>query len=151
MQGTQPIDKLLAGVEGNLQRLLAQAKTLQQLTHESRQYLPGSLAPHCLVANIRGNCLILHTDTAARASLLRYHLPTLLKHLRRHQALRNLARASIKIRPQHPVPTRPAVGRLKLSPANASLLRHMADGVDDPHLRAAFLRLARHAAPGTGA
>ncbi len=149
MQGAQPIGKLLDNAEGNLQRLLVQAKTLQQLTHEARQHLPGLLAPHCLIANIRGNCLILHTDTAARASLLRYHLPPLIKHLQHHQKLRNLNRASIKIRPRpHLQPPIRSQGQcLKLSSANASLLRCIASGINDPHLEAAFLRLARHATP----
>lgn len=144
MQGAQPIDKLLDNTEGNLQHLLARAKALQQLTDEVRQYLPAHLAPHCSVANIRGNCLILHTDTAARASLLRYHLPALIKHLQQHQDLHSLGRASIKVRPQPRQPLISPAGRcLKLSQANASLLRHVANGVSDPGLKAAFLRLAQ--------
>lgn len=145
MQGAQPIGKLFDNAEGNLQRLLVQAKTLQHLTHEARQYLPTLLAPYCLIANIRGNCLILHTDTAARASLLRYHLPSLIKRLQHHQKLRNLNRASIKVRPHFQPPIRHQGQRLKLSSVNASLLQHIASGIDDPYLEAAFLRLARHA------
>lgn len=146
MQKAQPVGELLDNTEGRLQHLLARAKALQRLTHKARQYLPAQLAPHCLVANIRGNCLILHTDTAARASLLRYHLPTLIKCLQQHQGLRSLGRASIKVRP-HPrqPPANPAGQRSKLSQGNASLLRQVASGTRDPYLKAAFLRLAHRA------
>lgn len=143
MQKAQPIGKLLDNTEGRLQHLLARARVLQQLTHTARQYLPSQLAPHCYIANIRGNCLILHTDTAARASLLRYHLPVLIKHLQQHQDLRNLGRASIKVRPYpRQSSASPAGQRAKLSQANVSLLQQVAKGTHDPCLKAAFLRLA---------
>lgn len=146
MQRAQPIGELLDNTEGRLQHLLARAKALQQLTHKVHQYLPAQLAPHCSIANIRGNCLILHTDTAARASLLRYHLPALIKHLQQHQELRSLGRASIKVRPHPRQPSAsPAGQRAKLSQANVSLLRQVAKGTSDPCLKAAFLRLAHRA------
>jgi hypothetical protein len=122
MQVTQSIGQLLGTIEGKLQHLLAQASFLQQLNETSYQCLPTSLAAHCLVANIRGNRLILHTDSAAHATLLRYHVPLLIEHLQRHHGLPNLCKATIKI-------------------------RMIASRAEDPHLKAAFLRLARRTPP----
>jgi hypothetical protein len=147
MRGTQPIGKLLGNSEGNLQHLLAQAKVLQQLTETSRQCLPAILAPYCLVANIRGNRLVLHTDTAARATILRYHAPVLIRHLQRHHGLSNLCRATIKVRPLPPAPITPLGQRPYLTAATAALLRNIASRLEDPHLKAAFLRLARRIPP----
>lgn len=145
MQVTQSIGKLLDTTEGSLQRLLARAKTLQQLTFEARQCLPEGLSPHCLVANLRDNCLIVHTDTAARANLLRYHTPNIIKHLQQYHELRNLGRVAVKVRPPSLVPASTSTQRPYLSQANAALLRNVAGGMKDPHLKAAFLRLSRRA------
>jgi hypothetical protein len=148
MQAAQPIGKLLDNAEGSFQHLLTRAKTLQQLTIEVRQRLPKILAPHCLVANIRNDHLILHTDTAARANLLRYYGPSIIKHLQQHQKLSNLHRTTIRVRIILPLlPTPSQKQRPFLSQANAALLRNMASGVKDAHLKSAFLRLARRADP----
>ena len=145
MQAAQPISKLLDNAEGDFQRLLTRAKALQQLTFEVRQHLPKVLAPHCLVANIRNDHLILHTDTAARANLLRYYGPSIIKHLQQHQKLRNLHKTAIRVRILPFLPTASQKQRPSLSPANAALLRNIASGVKDAHLKSAFLRLARRA------
>ncbi|QBQ53411.1 DUF721 domain-containing protein [Nitrosococcus wardiae] len=147
MQVTQSIGKLLDTTEGNLQRLLARAKALQQLTVEVRQCLPKALSPHCLVANIRDHRLIIHTDTAARANLLRYYTPSIIKHLQQHQELRNLRKVTVKVRPPHLLTTSSQAQRPVLSPANGALLRNIASGMKDPHLKSAFLRLSRRTNP----
>ena len=147
MQAAQPIGKLLDNAEGNFQRLLTRAKALQQLTFEIRQHLPPALASHCLVANIRNNYLILHTDTAARANLLRYYGPNIIELLQQHQKLSNLHRVEIKIRILPSVPAPYKKQHLFLSQANADLLRNIANGVKDTHLKSAFLRLARRTNP----
>src|SRR5699024_3830214 len=143
MQAAQPIGKLLDNAEGNFQRLLTRAKALQQLTFEIRQHLPPAPASHCLVANIRNNYLILHTDTAARANLLRYYGPNIIELLQQHQKLSNLHRVEIKIRILSSVTAPYKKQHLFLSQANADLLRNIANGVKDTHLKSAFLRLAR--------
>jgi hypothetical protein len=147
MQAAQPIGTLLDNAEGSFQRLLTRAKILQQLTLEVRQHLPKSLAPHCLVANIRNDHLILHTDTAARANLLRYYGPSIVKHLQQHQKLSNLHKTAIRVRVLPILPTPSQKQRPFLSQANAALLRNMASGVKDAHLKSAFLRLANRADP----
>jgi hypothetical protein len=147
MQAAQPIGKLLDNAEGNFQRLLARAKALQQLTLEVRQRLPKALASHCLVANIRNNYLILHTDTAARANLLRYYGPNIIKHLQQHQELRNLHRTAIRVQTLPFFPIASQEQRPFLSQANAALLRNIASRIEDTHLKSAFLRLARRANP----
>ena len=143
MQVTPSVGQLLGKVERNLQHLLAQASFLQQLNETSCQCLPKNLASHCLIANIRGNRLILHTDTSAHATLLRYHVPFLIKHLQRHHGLPSLCKATIKIRPLPAGSCALPRRRTYLTPATAALLRMLASRTADPRLKAAFLRLAR--------
>jgi hypothetical protein len=147
MQVTQSIGQLLGTIEGKLQHLLAQASFLQQLNETSYQCLPTNLAAHCLVANIRGNRLILHTDSAAHATLLRYHVPLLIEHLQRHHGLPNLCKATIKVRPLPSSPSTAPKQSTYLTPATAALLRMIASRAEDPQLKAAFLRLARRTPP----
>lgn len=147
MQVVQPIGKLLDTTEGNLQRLLARAKALQQLTSKIRQCLPETLSPHCLVANIRDHRLIVHTDTAARANLLRYYTPSIIKYLQQYPEFRNLRKVTIKVRPLYCLAPASQAQRPFLSPGNGTLLRNIASGMKDPHLKSAFLRLSRRANP----
>lgn len=142
MRVTPSINKVLKTTEGNLQRLLTRAKTLQRLTFEVRQCLPQALSSHCLVANIRDNRLIMHTDTPAQANLLRYYMPNIIKHLQQRQEFRNLRRVVVKVRPPTPLLPSSQKQRPALSHENAVLLRSIARGMKNSHLKSAFLRLS---------
>ncbi|WP_096527697.1 DciA family protein [Candidatus Nitrosoglobus terrae] len=146
MQAIQLI--LLNNTKNNFRCLITRAKFLQQLTIEVCHQLPDILAPYCLVANIRNNqLLILHTNTTARASLLRYHGPNIIKHLQKHPELSNLHKATIHVRSLPFLSDLPQQQRTLISQKNAALLRNVASGFKDASLQSAFLRLARRANP----
>jgi len=67
----------------------------QALLAEIRSQLPEPLATHCLHARIQGRKLILHVDSPAWRSRLRFHAPALLKGLRAQAP--HLDRVSVRV------------------------------------------------------
>ena len=75
----------------SVRHLLQDKPTLQRLEHalqaqktllaDLRQCLPADLADHCAAAHIRENTLVVHTDSPAWATRLRYLAPQLVKAL----------------------------------------------------------------------
>jgi hypothetical protein len=60
-----------------LQRLDQELKAQKTLLTDLRQCLPTELADHCASAHIRENTLVVHTDSPAWATRLRYLAPQL--------------------------------------------------------------------------
>ena len=109
---------------------------------EATPDLSGGLFRTSDLGRWRDGELVLGVDSPAWSSRLRFLIPSLLQKLRdrqdpqiRHIALRVVPRES----PPHRV-TRP----VRLSTANAQLLRQTARAMDDDRLRAALLRVASH-------
>ena len=75
-----------------LKRLERELKAQQALLHDVRQCLPADVATHCLAAQKRDEVLVLHTDSPAWATRLRYVAPQLISVLRpEYPALRDVA------------------------------------------------------------
>jgi len=108
----------------HLARMLHQQQTLLK---EVRSLLPEQLAQHCLHARISGNQLVLHVDSPAWSSKLRFHAQLLLKSL--HPKAPNLRKVSIRL--LFPEISRNPSGRKKHPPGHPSL----ADAISDPELR----------------
>jgi hypothetical protein len=122
---------------GHLKRML---KKQQALLEQVRKTLPTPLDEHCLHARIDGDRLILHTDSPAWSTGLRFHAPRILKELR--PLAPNLKKTDIRILVEQNI--RPAKTlRSSLPGETARLIRNLADGLADPDLRAAFKRLGR--------
>ena len=77
---------------GHLSRMLRQQ---QALLMEIRSQLPEQLARHCLHARISGTRLVLHVDSPAWSSKLRFHSRSLLQSLRSRAP--NLRKVSIRL------------------------------------------------------
>jgi len=116
----------------HLARMLHQQEALLK---EVRSLLPEQLARHCLHARISGNQLVLHVDSPAWSSKLRFHGQSLLQSLRpRAPNLRKLS-----IRQLFPESPRNPSGKRKSPPGHPSL----ADAVSDPELRELLKRRER--------
>lgn len=90
----RPIHSLL---ESNL---LNRAKNIQLLTSSLRNRLPSDMQQHCWAIEIIGSTLILVTDNAERATILRYQQHELLKQINedfRHTLEKNVRRVKIKV------------------------------------------------------
>ncbi|MBE9532936.1 MAG: DUF721 domain-containing protein, partial [Proteobacteria bacterium] len=58
-----------------LNQLSQRSKKLEHLNYLLKQALPSQFSAHCRLANISGNTLIIHTDNASFASLIRFQSP----------------------------------------------------------------------------
>lgn len=129
---------------GTTARLLEHARQLQSIDTHLSACLGAEAAAHAQVANRSNGQLVIHADSAAWATRLRYLAPQLLRCLRKTPSLADLQGINIKVsplaQPASPV-TRPAI----LSADNAALLDSTADTLSDPALRTALKRLARRA------
>lgn len=108
----------------HLARMLHQQ---QALLEEIRAKLPEPLAQHCLHARISGSRLILHVDSQAWGSQLRFHGQSLLRSLRSRAP--NLREVSIRLL----FPEAPKKGSRRGSEARRPA--SLADAVSDPELR----------------
>ncbi|WP_456372829.1 DUF721 domain-containing protein [Thiolapillus sp.] len=123
-----------------LSHLLRMLKKQQALLEQVRKILPAPLDEHCLHARIKADRLILHTDSPAWSTSLRFHAPRMLSEIK--SLAPNLKKVDIRIIVQQQL--RPAkTSGSSLSRQTARLIRDLADDMEDPDLRAAFKRLGR--------
>ena len=125
-----------------LSEIINQIARLQHLSQTLRGALPAPLEQHCQVANVRGQSLLLHADTAAWATRLRYMAPTLVTALQ-NQGYPGIQHITVKVRPRYNAPE-PAVTPRKrnMSQSSARILRDTADSLSDPAIKRALKRLA---------
>ena len=122
---------------GHLNRML---KKQRALLGQVREILPAPLNGHCLHARIDADRLILHTDSPAWSTGLRFHAPHLLREMK--SLAPNLKKVDIRIIIEQDLrPAKPP--RSSLPGETASLIRELAEGLEDTDLRAAFKRLGR--------
>jgi len=124
----------------HLRSLLEVLDQQQTLLEKIRQLLPRPLGDHLISAQMHQRKLVLHVDTPAWASRLRYQTPSLLKSLTGFPSGPN----SIQVRIQpHPVQNQENRSHcISLSAEAARQLRNTAEGLHDPALSAALQRLA---------
>lgn len=110
----------------HLDHLVRMLRQQQALLGEIQGLLPSSLARHCLHARIRGESLVIHVDSPAWASKLRFQGQALLRALRAKAP--NLRKLSVRIlQPESPRPVPPALSRRQASP--------LAKAINDEELR----------------
>ena len=85
---------------GPLKTLLDKARHIALLNDLLIQNLPEALHPYYTVANLRDNTLIIHTDTATHATLLRYQLPQLKQTFQRNPLKLAIHDITVAIRPK---------------------------------------------------
>jgi len=141
------VDDLLSRGEGTLAPLLRHARRLREVERDVLGTLDRALRPHCRVANVRDDTLVLDADSPVWASRLRYQTAELLERLPCREAL-GIRRVRVRVRPAHAPPGAAAPRPRRLSPTAAALIYSVARTVDPGPLRRALLRLAsrgRHA------
>jgi len=131
--------KILAYQSKELQPVLRRAAKLARLQPRVNYYLDPELAPHCKVANLRRNRLILAVDSAAYATRLRFYLPQLLKQLQQQERLTDINGIDIKIVPQfYPTHSKPYWTLQTPSPGTLAQLEQSAGSIADEQLASAF-------------
>ena len=122
--------------------LIQKTRYHQRLLATVQTHLPSDLRTHCSGATTVGSQLLLFTESSAWATRLRYQQRDLINRLRTHAYL-SISTVRIQVVPPAKTlsPTRRAV---QLSHANAATIQKAATTIDDPDLRAALQRLAKH-------
>jgi hypothetical protein len=129
----------------HLSLLLSQVRLLRRITSVIRNALPESLSPHCHAANIDGDVIVIGCDSAAWAAKLRYQLPHVLSRLRDHSDLAVFRQLRVRVQPAVKAKPRTPSRPLFLAEDTAALIASVARNTADPELKAALLRLSRHA------
>lgn len=81
-------------------KLIARAQNIQSLTRSLHSRLSLELQRHCWVVDIIGNTLVIITDSAERATILRYQQHELLKQINEefgHGLATQIRRLKIKV------------------------------------------------------
>lgn len=101
------------------------------------------LSNHLFVTNFSHDTLIVHADTPAWASRLRYQTADILNIAKNRFGLSGLESIRIKVKPLDACPPKPA-STIRLSLTSSELLRNVAESIDDPGLRSSLLQLSRN-------
>jgi predicted nucleic acid-binding Zn ribbon protein len=148
------IAQVLSGSRAGLGPMLAHGARLHRLTRELATRLSAPVGEHLQVVNINGGCLVLEADSPAWAARLRYLTPTVLAILEGQLGL-PAKRVALQIRVRRAAgwsegPPLPRPRHARLSKEAAAAIRAAALARPHDELRAALLRLARHAAVEPG-
>lgn len=125
-----------------LQQISKRAQKLTQLNSILQEILPSQFAGHCQLANMKDNKIIIHTENAAIASLLRFHSATICKTFSSELSAQ-IERVEVKVKPQHPTDKPAKSNMIDMSNNNAALIAQTAAGLDDGQLKTALYKLAK--------
>ena len=122
--------------------LAKRARQLEQLDTAFQASLPAEFVAHCRLVNISDNALIVHTDNAAYASLLRFQASTLCQALSA-QLPQTIDKLDVKVRPLF-TPTEPVKLAERILDDNAAnTLQQTADFLEQGDLKTALEKLAK--------
>ena len=135
----------LQNSKGQLARLLAHADRLTQLNRIIQTYLPPHFQGHIRLAVLESDGWIIHADSAAWTTRLRYALPNLQRQLTDHLKA-EVPRLKVRTKPiiEHTQRKRQP-RRMTVTGESASVLEGAARSLGDTRLSSAMMRLAEHA------
>jgi|SRR5690554_939710 len=131
-----------------LQQISKHAKKLIQLNTILQEILPSPFTGRCQLANIKNNKVIIHTENAAIASLLRFHSATIIKTFS-SQLTTLIDRMEVKVKPDYRHQRPAKTNTMDMSDNNAALIVQTAAGLDDGQLKTALHKLARRSRRST--
>jgi len=114
-------------------------------------YVPPPLAGHVHPTGYAHGQLQVRVDSPVWANRLRQQKQQLMQRLRRDPYLQKLQDIQVRVKPPSYAPApqivtpKPRTTRRRLSKGTARLLHSLAEGIDDPALRAALERLGENA------
>lgn len=143
-KSTRSVRDILAS--GPHAQLLAQNGLNNQLLALIRKHLSGPSSLHCVNARLQRDTLIVHVDSPAWATKLRFQLGGLLPSLRNTPSLDGLQQIQVRIMPgaENKLLSRNPPSSTQLSEESAELIRDLASAISDETLRASWLRLAKN-------
>lgn len=131
-----------SGME-SVERIIRHGKQLRRMDRLLQRVLPSELQPHCQVANIKGQTLILAVGSTVWATRIRYQIPRLINKLQKEEFGRVITDIQIRVQPENTISNREKPARKATMSREAALsVQHCAASVDDEKLRTALERLA---------
>ncbi len=127
-----------------LRELRNHLKTQEKLLALTRSLLPTPLDQHCISVQQHYSSLIIHTNSSAWASRLRYFSRDLRTKLQDKGV--QVQKIEVRVLINNPQKARSTRRAHHLSQANAKLIESTADDIQDADLRAALKRLSKHRA-----
>jgi len=127
-----------------LRELRNNLKIQEKLLILTRNLLPAPLDQHCISVQQRDSRLIVHTNSSAWASRLRYFSRDLRAKLQGKGV--HIQKIEVRVLINNQQKTHLARHVHHLSEANAKLIESTADSIQDANLRAALKRLSKHRA-----
>lgn len=125
-----------------LKKLSQHSQRLSSLNHILQQALPPQYSAHCRLANIKHNTVVIQTDNASYASLIRFQAPVLCKALS-EQLGQTLSHVEVKVKPHHMPLSDTNNHTISLPESAAQNLAETAQGLEQGPLKAALEKLAR--------
>ena len=128
----------------DLKFILSKANLLATIQKELNTILDRQLINYCQVANINQKKLTILVDNASVATVLRYQRVELLNAFKNIEVLQTINDLIIRVRPAptKKIPPKPAIKQL--SEHSAQILQENAQRIENPQLKAALLRIAKH-------
>jgi len=125
-----------------LNKLSQRARFLAELNRILQQTLPTQFSAHCRLANISNETLIIHTDNASYASLIRFQAPVLCKTLSTELNV-IITKIEVKVRPFYVPLQNGHSNTISLPRKAAETLQDTAQHLEDGPLKTALENLAK--------
>ena len=125
-----------------LHNLTLRAQHLERLNHLFQHILPTQFSAHCRLANINAETVIIHTDNASYASLIRFQAPVLCKTLSTELGSQ-ISKIEVRVRPQHRPLNTASSNTISLPRSAASALQQTAQDLEEGSLKTALEKLAK--------
>ncbi len=137
---------ILAKNSPDLTQIIKKTRVLNAVNHALQQTLDAPLKNHCIAANIAANQLVIHADTSAWATRIRYEQYNIIEGIKGCTNVHFLRSIVVKVRPiseEQPTPRRLII---PLSHTASENIRDTAYTINDPQLKLALQRLCKHSA-----
>jgi len=125
-----------------LHQLAQRTQRLEQLNYLLKQALPSQFSAHCRLANINNGTLIIHTDNASYASLIRFQAPAIIKTLSTELKM-EISNLDVKVRPLYMPQQTPSTPKITLPSSAANALQQTALSLEDGALKESLDKLSK--------
>jgi len=137
----QKISNILTNSSPELSSILRQTHVLNTLNTILNQLLPEPSKNHCHIANVREQIIILHTDSPAWATRIRYEIPRILKQINEMYNKQVFLEIKLKVRASYIQTT---ANDTQSTKQKETLKKRPASDIKDPKLKQAMDRLLHH-------
>ncbi|WP_438970171.1 DUF721 domain-containing protein [Methylophaga sp.] len=127
--------------DSRMKWLATRAQQLNKLNIVLQNTLPLQFSSHCQLANVTADTVIIHTDKASYASLLRFQAPLVCKTLSAHLP-EPVSKLEVKVRPLQTLSEPTTHASIHVSTKTAALLNSTAEEIEDGPLKTALKKLA---------